>query len=337
MYLLLWLSMLLLLLLVAGTLYQYLGARRDRRRYLPRGRMVDIGEGRKLYLHQAGDAGPAVIFESGIGSTSQNWFGLQQAVSGFARTVAYDRYGLGWSSDCVTERTPSNIVRELRLMLLAAGIAPPYILVGHSFGGLVVRRYAADFPEDVAGVVLVDAMRPEEWPPLKPEQQALLDRGIRQISLGRILARFGVARLVATSLLRHSNRTSGVVSRVARRIRFPLLDRITTELGKMPRTVWPVVAAHWSNPRFYRDMGAYLRAVPATVREMQHAAPIEGVPVVLFTPITAEALGADALHRIGPTTQQVIAKKSRHWVHLDEPQIVVDAIRRMAERQHAND
>jgi pimeloyl-ACP methyl ester carboxylesterase len=333
MHLLLWLPMLLPLLLVAGALYQYFGAIRDRRRYLPWGRMVDIGDGRKLYLHETGDKGPTVVFESGIGGTSLNWFALQEAVSGFARTVAYDRCGLGWSSACITERTPSNIARELRLMLRGASIEPPYILVGHSFGGLVVRAYAADFPEDVSGVVLVDAMRPQEWPPLNPRQQAHVDRGIRLFGIGGMLARFGVTRLVANSLLCHSGRISGAAGKVAGQGALHLLDRITSEMGKMPRIVWPVVAAHWSNPRFYRGMIAQLKAVPATVLEMQNAVPIAGIPVVLLTPGNAEVLCPESLRRIGPATQQVIAPKSGHWIHLDEPLIVIDAIRRMAAPQ----
>lgn len=336
MHLLLWLPMLLLpLLLVAGALYQSLGAFRDRRKYLGWGRLVDIGRGRKLYLQEtgeeAGEDGPTVVFESGIGGTSQNWLALQQSISSFTRTAAYDRCGLGWSSDCVTERTPSNIARELRLLLREAGIPAPYILVGHSFGGLVVRRYAADYPSDVVGVVLVDAMRPEEWPPMNPKQQALVDRGIRLIGIGGLLARIGVARLVATSLLCRNGRISGAASRASGKGGLHVLDRITCEVGKMPRKIWPVVAAHWSSPGFYRGMGKHLEAVTATVREMQNAAPVEDLPVVLFTPATAPPLTPEALYDIGPLTRQVLARESGHWVHLDEPQLVIDAIRSMVE------
>ena len=331
MHFLLWLPMLLPLLILAGVLYQHLGAFNDRRKYLDWGRLIDIGRGRKLYIQETGTDGPTVVFESGIGGTSQNWLALQQSISGFAHTVAYDRGGLGWSSDCITERTPSNIARELRLLLREAEIPGPYILVGHSFGGLVVRRYAADYPSDVVGVILVDPMRPEEWPPLNPKQQALVDRGIRLIGIGGILARIGVARLVATSLLCRTGRISGAASRASGKGGLHVLDRITCEVGKMPRMIWPVVAAHWASPNFYRGMGKHLESVPATVREMQNATPIEDLPVVLFTPGTSEPLTPEAIYDIGPLTQQVIARESGHWVHLDEPQLVIDAIRSMTE------
>jgi pimeloyl-ACP methyl ester carboxylesterase len=212
-------------------------------------------------------------------------------------------------------------------MLRKAGIAAPYILVGHSFGGLVVRRFAAAYPADVSGVVLVDAMRPDEWPPLNPRQRAAVVRGIRLAAVGAVFARVGIARLVAAVVLHRS----GIANMSAGRTRLRVIDRITTEVGKMPRAVWPVVAAHWSSPAYYRGIAAHLRAIPATVREMQNAVPIREIPVVLLTPGRAEALSAEALLRIGPTTRQVIAAKSSHWVHLDEPELVIEAIRGMVE------
>src|ERR1700743_1430749 len=162
----LWLLLLFPVLLALGALYQWAGALKDRKRFLGLGTMFDIGEGRRLYMSEMGSGGPSVIFESGIAATSQNWVQMQEAVRHFSRTVAYDRGGLGWSSANTTERTPSNIVAELRLLLQEAGIAPPYVLVGHSFGGLVVRHFAAAHPDEVVGVVLLDPMRPEERPPL---------------------------------------------------------------------------------------------------------------------------------------------------------------------------
>lgn len=329
---LLGLAIVLCLLPAAGVLYQYAGGLRDRRRFLHRGRRVKIGSGQWLYLCERGTGDPTIVFEAGIGATSQNWHGLQQDLAGVARTVAYDRGGLGWSSArWCTERTPSNVAHELHQMLQAARIEPPYLMVGHSFGGLVVRRFAAQYPNEVSGVVLVDPMRPEEWPPMNENARSELNRGIRLLGLGRPLAWMGMARLLANSLLRRSGTLARSVSRSAGGGAH-LLDRLTSELNKMPRETWPVVAAHWSNPRFYQGMVAHLKAVPASVLEMQNAAPIEDAPVVVLTPHSAAPFSADALRRVGAKTQQIVAHGSGHWVHLDEPELVRGVILAMMEQ-----
>ena len=336
---LLWLGWLLLAIAAVpavGMIYQWIGALNDRRRFLGLGRMVDVGNGRRMYVSDMGRAmrdGPTVIFESGIAATSQNWLRVQEVVAAYARAVSYDRSGLGWSSPSDSERTPSNIARELRDMLRHAKIPGPYVLVGHSFGGLVVQRYAAEYPDEILGVILVDPMRVEDWPPVNETQRAMLVRGTRMAGFGIPVARFGLARLATTSLLCRSGKLSRAFSRAtAKHGGLHVLERITCEVGKMPRAVWPIVAAHWSRPEFYRGLVAHLDAVPASVAEMHGAQSVEGVPVVLLTPGNAKPFSGDDLRRIGPGARQVIARKSGHWIHLDEPELVVDTIRRMVEQ-----
>jgi len=332
---LLWLLLLIPVLPVVGMIYQWIGAWNDQRRFLGLGRLVEVGDRRRIYVSDMGrqmTSGPTVIFESGIAATSQNWLLVQESVAGFTRAVSYDRGGLGWSSACKSERTPTNIAGELRELLRRADIPGPYVLVGHSFGGLVVRRYAAMYPDDVVGVVLVDPMRAEEWPPVNESQRALLERGIRMAGYGIPVARFGLARLATTSLLCRSGKASRAFSRAAGNAGIHVMQRITCEVGKMPRAVWPIVASHWASPKYYRGLAAHLEAVPATVVEMQTAEAIEGMPVVLLTPASAQPLSSERLRRIGPEVRQVIAEKSGHWVHLDEPELVLETIRSMVEQ-----
>jgi pimeloyl-ACP methyl ester carboxylesterase len=110
-----------------------------------------------------------------------------------------------------------------------------------------------------------------------------------------------------------------------------VFERITGEITKMPREVWPIIAAHWCATGPYHGLAAHLRDIPATVREMQETNPIAGIPVLLLTAGDAKPLSSEAVHRIAPDARQVIAQRSGHWVHLDEPDLVLETIRGMLE------
>jgi pimeloyl-ACP methyl ester carboxylesterase len=322
-------------LILAGFVYQCIGTHRDRLRYAAEGRFVNIGRGSRLYLLEQGSGGPTVLFEAGIGATNLNWRRIQKTVSDFTGTASYDRTGLGFSSPCRSPRTPVNIAMELHDMLKGAAIKPPYILVGHSFGGLVMRRYALLFPEEVMGVILVDPMRCEEWPPLDPSKQKQIDLGRRLIRYAQPIALCGLTRLAVTSLFRRStrkkknNKITGDLSGATVSGGRHVISRVKDEVGKMPREVWPVVAAHWSSPGFYSGMRSYIESIPASVREMRDAAPIREIPVTVLTPGKSMPLSIECLAQIGNNVQQVIAPASAHWIHLDEPDLVVSSIRQM--------
>jgi len=214
-------------------------------------------------------------------------------------------------------------------MLAVARLQPPYVLVGHSFGGLVMRRFALLYPQEVTGVVLVDPMRCEEWPPLNPSRQSQLDLGKRLIRYTLPVVRCGLARLLVTWLFGHPGNLSDQIAGATGANRRHVVGRIKTEVRKMPRKVWPAVAAHWSRPGFYVGLRNHIDAIPSTVREMHAAAPIRGIPVTVLTPGKVVPLSQNQLDHIGDSVRQIIASKSEHWIHLDEPDLVIDAIRDM--------
>ena len=316
-------------LIAMGFLYQSLGAYFDRRRYAIEGRWIDIGGRRRLYFVKKGSGNPTVLFEAGIAATNLNWFHIQGPVSRFASTFSYDRGGLGWSGPSRTPRTPSNIAVELHQLLERAAVKPPYILVGHSFGGLVMRRFALNYPEEVASIVLVDPMRIEEWPPLNPGRQSEIDRGRKLFRVAIPAARIGLARLAVTSLFLRSGRTATRLAGAAGNGGQHVLCRIKDEVGKMPREVWPIIAAHWSRPGNFAGMRSHVEAVPDIVHEMQNAAPIQDIPVLVLTPGKSTPLSDEQIRRIGNNVRQVIASASAHWIHLDQPDLVIDSIRKM--------
>ena len=120
------------------------------------GKLIDVG-GHQVHLLCEGVGSPTVILEAGAPGSSLSWASIAGDIATFARVCAYDRAGYAWSEAGPEPRTIVKIASELRLLLHSAEVNPPYVLVGHSFGGLVVQLYASRFPNEVAGMVLVDS------------------------------------------------------------------------------------------------------------------------------------------------------------------------------------
>jgi pimeloyl-ACP methyl ester carboxylesterase len=287
--------------------------------------MLDIG-GRRLHLYETGQGSPTVVLEAGIAATSLSWRPVQNEVAKFARVASYDRTGLGWSDAASAPLTLSRLVEDLRTLLQVAQLSPPYILVGHSFGGLIVRAYAHRYPPETAGLVLVDALRPEEWHPLSAEQLRTLERGVRLSRRGAMLARMGVVGWCLRSLLAGSRWLPKAVGGAASGSGLTVMKRIAGEVGKMPREVWPMVAEHWSQPKSFLGMAAHFESLPESARQMCESAPLEGVPVVILTPV-----GKPTLNCVGANVRHVVAERSGHWIHLDRPELVVEAVRTISE------
>ena len=145
--------------LLAGVVYQFVATKIDEYRYPAPGEMVDVG-GYSLHLYCTGEGGrgaPTVVMDSGLGGSVLDWQLVQPEVAGFTRVCTYDRGGAGWSEPGVQPRTSPQIVEELHTLLGNAGVQEPYVLVGHSFGGTNVQLYASQYPNEVAGMVLVDS------------------------------------------------------------------------------------------------------------------------------------------------------------------------------------
>ena len=160
----LWVAIAILVLALGGIVYQALATARDNRRFQPPGQMVNIG-GRRLHLVIMGDAKgrPTVLLEQGMGSFSSNWYWVQTELASDTRVIAYDRAGLGWSDPPPGVHDAYDSAADLGQGLAAAGIAGPYIVAGHSYGGLVARAFTDLYPNEVVGLVLVDASHPDQW------------------------------------------------------------------------------------------------------------------------------------------------------------------------------
>ena len=152
----------LLALAVIGAIYQAIATQIDQRTYSPPGEMVDVGT-HSLHINCLGEGSPTVILEAASGGMSAHWVRVQQQLAQTTRVCAYDRAGMGWSEGGPEPRDAARVTGELHALLEGAGVEGPYVMVGHSFGGLYARAYAARYPDETAGVVLVDSSHPDQF------------------------------------------------------------------------------------------------------------------------------------------------------------------------------
>ena len=151
-----------LVLAIAGTVYQTAASESDQRNYPPPGNLIDVG-GFKMHIHCEGEGSPTVILEAMSGGVSTQWGWIQPAIQTKTRVCAYDRAGFGWSESDPEAPTLARTVRNLHTLLVNANVEGPFVMVGHSLGGIYVRQYAADYPDQVVGVVLIDEANPQQF------------------------------------------------------------------------------------------------------------------------------------------------------------------------------
>lgn len=318
-------------LVAAGAIYQAAGTAADRRRYPPPGRKVHIG-GQSLHLIDKGSSELAVVFESGISATCLNWTQVRSEVESFARACTYDRAWLGWSDPGPLPRTTAKIVVELHALLAAALIPGPCILVGHSFGGMLARAYAAKYPREVAGLVLVDPLSANEWLCMSPAQLRMLRLGVRLARRGALLARIGVVRAALALLMAGGRLVPKTVARLSSGRGESVISRLVGEVRKMPPQTWPMVRAHWCLPKSFVGLAAYLEALPASAVEAAAMGEAGAIPVTVLSAANAtpaQLEEREALARRSPRGRHIVARKSGHWIQLDEPELVIAAIREM--------
>lgn len=293
---------------------------RDRHRFSPPGAVINGFHVRKL-----GEGQPAIVFESGIANSCLSWSLIQPQLANETSTYSYDRAGLGWSELRGGHCSLYGIAGNLRALMDVLKVSRPFILVGHSFGCYVARWYAHNFPSEVAALVMVDPATPQEWMAPSRQQRWRLRRAIFFTRAAGVLACFGIVRFGLWLLLLRKKDTPGPLSRFSH-----TLQRIRFELKKIPRDVLPLIRAHWSRPKFYWAMAAHLRGVPACARAASACRIPPQIPVTVLS--GAHQPPERMAEHAGIATRHVIAGQSAHFIHLDEPGLVVDAVREVMQR-----
>ncbi len=321
-------------LIAATVVYQALGSFYDARRFPAPGQLIDIGSCR-LHLNQQGGGSPVVVLESGIAASSLSWAQVQPKVAELTRVCSYDRAGLSWSENCAAPRTLHQIVSELDDLLSRAGLCGPYILVGHSFGGAVIRALANLHPAKVAGLIFLDPVSLEYWANCTPSEERRLQLAAKLSRRGALLAQMGVVRGALTALALGGKRFPKLIARITAGQGTDVILRLIGEIQKLPQELWPVIRAHWSRPKCFRAMAAYLESLPESARAaLQMPIPAE-IPFIILSAGTAseaELEERDSWVRQSKFGRHVRIEEGGHWLQLERPTIVVEAIQELVWR-----
>jgi pimeloyl-ACP methyl ester carboxylesterase len=182
--------------------YQTVREAADANAYPMPGRLIDVG-GHRLHLHCTGSGSPTVVLQPGAGDYSSGMVWIAPAVASQTRVCVYDRASRGWSEPAESPQDATQLAIELHTLLERGDVPEPYVMAGHSFGGLYVLTYADRYPDEVAGLVLVDSTN--RATKADPERATAYDGGSydavtdRVSALGAAAARIGLARLVGSS------------------------------------------------------------------------------------------------------------------------------------------
>ena len=273
------------------------------------GLMVRVGDHR-LHLYCMGRGEPTVILDSGLGGNSLDWVSVQPGVAEYTRVCTYDRAGYGWSELGPLPRTSERIAEELHTLLERAGVLGPYVLVGHSFGGYNVRLFASQFPDTIAGVVLLDSAHEDQF-----------------------------MRFQKNGITRH---TSGTNYFAASGPSIP---------ENLPSEVRPLAQKLVEKSSAFMALRGEMISFRRSAEQVRQSGPLPDVPVMVITrgkrvwphnergnrlenlwrELQDDLATRTTYHRSEIAASHVLAKNSGHYVHLDEPGVVINAIRRVIE------
>lgn len=287
----------------AGALYQAVMTLADEANYPPPGQIINV-DGRGVHLNCTGEGSPTIILESGLDGGTLDWGLVQPAITKFGRVCSYDRSGIAWSESGETPRNADRVVTELHRLLETARIDPPFVLAGHSIGGVYVQLFAVRYPNEVKGVVLIDSSHQDQLSRI-PGIPGFVPYAIKAA------APIGVVRLV------HS------IEDVPR--------RVPPEMKAQRAAIYSSIRSAFTN-------ADEMAAIPDSLASLR-ASPLQlgNKPLIILSRGKSDGSPPDIeskwrelqtdLLKLSSSGKQVIAEQSGHYIHFSEPELVIDSIR----------
>jgi pimeloyl-ACP methyl ester carboxylesterase len=319
---------LVLVLITAGAIYQAIASARDQKTYKPVDQMVDVN-GIQMRLDCRGRGSPTVILEAGGQSPSFVWVRIQDEVAKFTRVCSYDRAGYGWSDHVDEELSPQHVAEMLHALLEKGGEKPPYLMVGHSFGGVYIRTFTAEYPDEVVGMVLVDSSHENQnelTPPelaQSPEYAQVKREVVTSLRLIQIAEPIGLLRAIkfidsgVDSMSLPEQEKGSVLAQMYR----------TGFMGAYARETI-MMMNYSSQPRKLGDLPLIVLSRKINAQDM-----VEQIPSTLQSMELAQQLAdiandmQDELAALSTRGKRIVVEDSGHFIQLDKPQVVIDAIR----------
>lgn len=242
------------ILVLTGVAYQAVGTAQDARRYPPPGELFHVGD-QHLHLNCQGEGSPTIILETLHGGTSANWAWIQPELAKTTRVCSYDRLGRGWSDPGIAALDLWETANTLHELLHNAQVEGPYLLVGHSIGGLYVRAYASRYPDEVAGIALLDSSHPEQFD-RHPE--------FRDASFERLAATFPTFARVG--LFRLYFATGGEI-----------------DFQDLPPQQHAELVAFWSSPAYHQSARSESRLSPLIFEQAHDLPNLQDLPLTVIS------------------------------------------------------
>ncbi|QDW24685.1 alpha/beta hydrolase [Pedobacter sp. KBS0701] len=311
---------LLILLLLIGFIFERI-SRNEAEKIKPDGQFVEV-EDHRLHYYKRGNGGPTIVFETAFDPAGHlQWYNIQQELPSTYTSVSYDRAGILWSERGKNPKSGEEMAKELHLMLEKANAPKPYILVGHSFGGTLVRFFVNKYPKDVAGVIFVDSQCPDDEKYLSPELFKMVNQGLPGSFL-KFANTFGLARLMFKGMF-PNNKQYEYQNTIMPALLYKSADALLEEQDQMRS-----IKNEASKIKSFGNIPLY---VLTAVDEKRFDSSIKDLKLKTEMLSAWNKMQKDFLP-LSTESKQILIPNSGHYINQEQPKVIETAINDMVNK-----